>query len=221
MKTFNFNKLMKKWIDAVIEKLRILCPYIIVTCMFALGVYIHFYLNANESKVMHQYRAQIVDMQEQIDSLNLSNTENALIVKAGEYHITQHNEPIHLSKDSAASLLIEIGTWYPDIIMAQLQIESGFGVSDVAVKANNLAGMKKTNRRKTTQIKNMNYNGYGVYNNWESSVIDRVLWDYEFFNGKKPSRRAYIEKLNKFYGGHGDYGDVMDKHSKQFAKYFK
>ena len=36
---------------------------------------------------------------------------------------------------------------------------------------------------------------------------------------KKPSREKYIEVLNKFYGGHGHYGDTMNQIGKSFLKY--
>ena len=169
--------------------------------------------------VVSQYTEQINSLQHVVDSLEVVNKTDILLMKAGEYHITPHHETTKITKDSAASLLTSLGAWYPDIILAQIQTESGFGTSDVAHNANNMLGMKKTNSRKTTQIKNTDYRGYGKYTNWESCVIDRVMWDYEVFGSNKPSRNTYIEKLNARYGEAEGYGYSMDRYSKKYMKY--
>ena len=165
------------------------------------------------------YALQMDSLNTQIDSLEVINKTDILLIKAGEYHITAHSDKAKITKDSVASLLNELGAWYPDIIMAQIQIESAYGTSDVAINANNILGMKKTGKRKTTQIKNQEYKGYGKYNNWESCLIDRVMWDYEVFGSNKPSRNAYIEKLNARYGEAEGYGYSMDRYSKNYMKY--
>lgn len=171
------------------------------------------------SMAVSSYVAQVNSLNAQIDSIEVSNLTDQLLMKAGEYAITAHHETTKITKDSAASLLVTLGAWYPDIILAQIQTESGFGVSDVARNSNNVLGMKKTNSRKTTQIKNTDYKGYGKYTNWESCLIDRVMWDYEVFGSKKPSRNAYIEKLNARYGEAEGYGYLMDRYSKKYMTY--
>lgn len=171
------------------------------------------------SMTVSSYVAQVNSLNAQIDSLEVSNLTDQLLMKAGAYAITAHHETTKITKDSAASLLVTLGAWYPDIILAQIQTESGFGVSDVARNSNNMLGMKKTNSRKTTQIKNTDYKGYGKYTNWESCLIDRVMWDYEVFGSKKPSRNAYIEKLNARYGEAEGYGYLMDRYSKNYMTY--
>jgi hypothetical protein len=169
--------------------------------------------------VVSEYQCQIDSLNARIDSLEVTNVTDYLMMKAGEYAITPHHKTTKITKDSAASLLISLNAWYPDIILAQIQVESTYGKSDVAVNANNMLGMRKTNTRKTTQIKNTDYKGYGRYTNWESCLIDRVMWDYEVFGSKKPSRNAYIEKLNARYGEAEGYGYNMDRYSKSYSKY--
>lgn len=171
------------------------------------------------NRTITSYITQIDSMNLYVDSIEVDNKTGQLMRKAGKYAMIAHHETIEISKDSAASLLKSVDAWYPDIILAQIQVESGYGTSNVAMHSNNVLGMKKTNSRKTTQIKNDDYNGYGKYTNWESCIIDRVMWDYEFFGAKKPSREKYIEVLNKFYGGHGHYGDTMNQIGKSFLKY--
>ncbi len=176
-------------------------------------------LRSERKTIANGYIAQFDSLQSCIDSLDFLSKNEILAIKAGEYHMTPHSASGKITKDSVASLLKELQAWYPDIIMAQIQTESGFGTSDVARNANNLLGMKKTNKRKTTQIKNQSYKGYGMYNNWESCVIDRVMWDYACFGNKKPSREAYIAHLNSCYAESNQYGTNMDRYGKQYVKY--
>lgn len=193
-------------------------PYIFFVLIMA--AFTSFYItNMNQNHVIQYYSDKVFEMELCIDSLQAEHQEDILLMKAGEYHITPHHKTSDMTKDSVASLLTEINAWYPDIIMTQIQFESSYGTSDVARNANNVLGMKKTNKRRTTQIKNTDYNGYGKYINWESCIIDRVLWDYSFFGSKKPTRETYINKLNNFYGGTGNYGNVMDQNSKPYLKY--
>ena len=174
-----------------------------------------------QNKAIVKYDEQVETMQACIDSLETVHQTDMLLMKVGEYHVTSHctHEPI--SKDSVASLLSSINAWYPDIIMAQVQMESGFGVSDLALNANNVLGMKKASKRKTTQIRNKSYKGYGVYNNWEACVIDRVLWDYSMFGHNKPSREVYVAVLNRRYGQTGTYGGAIDTMSRKYKNYFE
>lgn len=194
-----------------------------ITVAVILGLFVSIFNSINEKRQHKwntiEYTMQIDSLQYIIDSLEVNNITDQLLMKAGEYAITAHHETNDITKDSAASLLTSIGAWYPDIIMAQIQVESGFGTSDVANNSNNMLGMKKTNSRKTTQIKNDDYKGYGKYTNWESCLIDRVMWDYEVFGSKKPSRSAYIDKLNSRYGEAEGYGYSMDRYSKTYMKY--
>ena len=203
------TKETRKTIERVIEVLSI-------AIMLAAAVRI-----TTQNKAIVKYDEQVAAMETYIDSLETVHQTDMLLMKVGEYHVTSHctHEPI--SKDSVASLLSSINAWYPDIIMAQVQMESGFGVSDLALNANNVLGMKKASKRKTTQIRNKSYKGYGVYNNWEACVIDRVLWDYSMFGHNKPSREAYVAVLNRRYGQTGTYGGAIDTMSRKYKNYFE
>lgn len=158
-----------------------------------------------------------------IDSIQTDCDYKNLQFKAGEYAMFPHHEKSKLTKDSLCSLLIELKAWYPDMIVAQVEIESGFGVSSLAKNANNVIGMTKTSNRKTTQIKGKTCGIFGVYNNWESCIIDRILWDYAVFGAKKPTRQQYINKLNQVYAygdGCHNYGVIIDNNSKRYSDMF-
>lgn len=220
---FLWANIMKfyKWMCKELKKFEKGATWITTVILGMLCFSIFFLVIDKEARKteMSTYTEQIDSLQYVVDSLDFINRNEILAIKAGEYHMTPHSAYSTITKDSVASLLKELHAWYPDIIMAQIQTESGFGTSDVAKNSNNLLGMKKTNKRKTTQIKNQAYKGYGMYNNWESCVIDRVMWDYVCFKGKKPSRETYIEHLNSCYAESSEYGNSMDNYSKKYMKY--
>lgn len=235
MRNIECKDLFKQWRDTIVDTSLFIAKWAVWFGKFVWGEIGRFFIGStwitaviigflivgisvnHDNKVL--YEKEIVAYRELIDSLEVVNKTDILLIKAGEYHITPHNGSKQITKDSVASLLSQLEAWYPDIIMAQIQTESGYGTSNVAAKANNILGMKKTTKRKTTQIKNQEYNGYGVYNNWESCVIDRVMWDYEVFGNKKPTREEYVEKLNNLYAESKTYGSSMNEYGKAYVKY--
>ena len=106
------------------------------------------------------------------------------------------------NKDTIYNFIKSCNVWYPEYIMAQASLESGFGNSVLAKNANNLFGMKAINQtgnhRPTTQIAGINYNGYGVYKSWELSIVDRILWELYKFKDIKPAEEDYIKAFNNY-----------------------
>lgn len=101
----------------------------------------------------------------------------------------------------------ELDVWYPEIIKAQIALESSNGISSLAKQTNNLFGMKKVYTRNTTQ-ELTDYNTYGVYKNYKLSIIDRVLWDYHIFTSK-PDKDEYINTLKMIYAEDKNYIDKL------------
>ena len=126
-------------------------------------------------------------------------------------------EPIQ--KDSLYNLLVECHMWYPDIVYAQIIKESSIGQNVLETHANNITGMKYPGRRKTTAYGKAP-DGYAQYANWQLCVIDKMLWDYDVFKYKKPTREQYLSALNDIYNpGHDDYRNsiesIIKKHFKE------
>ena len=88
--------------------------------------------------------------------------------------------------------LVEINAWYPEVLLAQAKLESANYESNIFKKTNNMYGMKSVNSRMHCQTGS--YNTYGLYDSWQLSVIDRVLWDLFAFK-TKPDIETYISKL--------------------------
>lgn len=134
-------------------------------------------------------------------------TEHELNVEilAGKYATLR--TPVPTDMNEVYKMCIQSGAWYPEIIMAQFIIESGSGTSQVASNARNFYGMKYigTKGRPTLQIPHMNFSGYGMYLNWQHSVLDRVLWDDHVFNKTMPTRAQYLDKISRTYAEDPNY----------------
>lgn len=97
----------------------------------------------------------------------------------------------------------KLDVWFPEIIKAQITLESNDGNSYLAKNANNLFGMKKVYLRETTQ-ESKDFKGYGVYKNYKLSILDRILWDYTIFK-EKPNKEEYLETLAVIYAEDENY----------------
>ena len=134
-------------------------------------------------------------------------TEHELNVEilAGKYATLRTPTPTDMNE--VYKMCVQSGAWYPEIIMAQFILESRSGTSNIALNARNFYGMKYigTKGRPTLQIPSMNVGGYGMYLNWQHSILDRVLWDDYVFNKTIPSREQYLNKIGGIYAEDPDY----------------
>lgn len=105
------------------------------------------------------------------------------------------NKPEKVNDSILYQFLIDNNAWYPDILLKQAKIESGNYSSNIYKSNNNLYGMRVPYKRSTTQ--SGFDKGYGVYQNWCLSALDRLLWDYYHFD-EKPTKEEYLNKLQFF-----------------------
>lgn len=157
------------------------------------------------------YQSEIAAME---DRLNVVENKTDLMSMVGYYTVTKDTDP--LTDSAVYEFIKKCNMWYPDLVMAQYKLESASGTSDVYVNSYNLFGMKKVTRRPTTQLPHIDYKGYGMYNNWQMSVIDHVLWDYWTFSDCKPSREAYIAKLDAIYAEDSNYAAKISAIAKNY-----
>lgn len=142
---------------------------------------------------------------------------NMLINKSGKYAIAGKQAIPTDSLIKIYDLALKSDAWYPEVIYAQAVLESSSGKSELAQTCNNLFGMKKASTRPNTQINYMVNERtslekiYGVYMNWQHSVIDRILWDEWVFSGKKPTREQYMAKLGGVYAEDKQYVSKLNK----------
>jgi len=136
------------------------------------------------------------------EELSICKRNNDLYCLIGEY--TLIGKTMVPADSLVYKFIKDAGAWYPDIVMAQWCIESTHGTSNIAVNANNHFGMRPAKTRATLQTEDKEYNGYGVYRNWQYSVIDRILWDLHVFDSV-PTREVYLNKIKNIYAEDKNY----------------
>lgn len=110
--------------------------------------------------------------------------------------------PDKITDSTLYTLLVENGAWYPDILLKQAKLESSTYTSNLCRNNNNIYGMKEVHSRPTTQRGGRN--GYGFYDNWCLSALDRLLWDIFRFDNEKPSEEEYLKAM-RIYAEDTDY----------------
>jgi len=78
------------------------------------------------------------------------------------------------SEDLLKKCLGYEGVMYPDIVILQSRLETGYYTSDIFLNANNLFGMRYPGRRPT--VATGIYKEHAQYAHWSDSVIDYALW---------------------------------------------
>ena len=164
------------------------------------------FLLADSWFVTDKYIAEQNTNKQLVEYIEVAEYDLNVELLAGRYATSR--TPVPTDMNEVYKMCIQSGAWYPEVIMAQFIIESGSGTSNLAKKARNFYGMKYigTKGRPTLQIPDMNVSGYGMYLNWQHSVLDRVLWDDWVFSKTKPeSREKYLAKINGVYAEDPNY----------------
>lgn len=141
--------------------------------------------------------------------------DNRLCYIIGAYTILNQQETLPTIENVAAFVII-CECWYPDIIMAQYQLESAKGTSQLAKKNKNLFGMSKAFTRKSVRCRSFDSQGYAIYNNWQLSVVDRIYWEEHVFKNVKPTKAQYLERIKKIYSKDSQYIEKIKKIAKDY-----
>ena len=181
------NEIIDSWKALFFEKKR---QYTLIICILGFITI----LNLTLALVM----AKIADNKERIiEELSIKIKQDESILSL-EYSIGSWfiNTPEEVNDSTLYQFLLDNNAWYPDILLKQAKIESGNYTSNVYRNSCNLYGMRKVGKRNTTQ--RGVYNGYGVYDNWCLSVLDRMLWDVFYFKNKKPTEEEYLKAMSVY-----------------------
>lgn len=111
--------------------------------------------------------------------------------------LIQECEPPKFTKQALIEYIKEKGIIHPDIVFAQAVLETGNFKSCIFRENNNLFGMKLAKIRETTAI-GYNY-GHAVYNNWQESVDDYLLWQQMWQKTPIHTEHHYFELLDRLY----------------------
>lgn len=181
-----------------------------------IGLFIPLVIIGNKnSKLETEYKYALSEYEQ----LLFKEQEQNLYTFIGEYSFLK-NEKIPANDSVVYEFIKATGCWYPDIVMAQYVIESNHGKSMLSQEYNNCFGMKYVgkNGRKNTQLPDVKgYGDYGVYINWQLSVVDRQLWDHRVFEASKPTKDYYLNILDKIYAEDPNYIDKITTEAKKWT----
>ena len=169
-------------LDRTIKKYKLINIVLIVAWIACIIVFFISEWNNHRLEQQNKYLKEQLIKDDQMLSLEYS---------IGYWFI---NKPEEINDSILYKFLIDNEAWYPEILLKQAKLESGNYTSNIYKNSNNLYGMKKVGKRQTTQTST--YNGYGVYNNWCLSVLDRMLWDMFYFKNEKPNKEDYLKAMS-------------------------
>lgn len=101
----------------------------------------------------------------------------------------------------AYAFIVDNDIQHPEIVLAQMKIESGNYQSGIAKKNNNYFGMRHPAQRLTVSLGQKN--GYARYRNWAYSVIDYGLWQRKY--AYDLTEDEYLTKLSNTYAEDPNY----------------
>lgn len=203
---------MKKFFQKIKETLsKPIIGLIIMCVIFGVLAYVGF-SKYNKLKIEYEYTLS------EYEQLLFKEQEHNLYTFIGEYSFLK-NEKIPTNDSVVYEFIKATGCWYPDIVMAQYIIESNHGKSMLSQEYNNCFGMKYVGNkgRKNTQLPDVKgYGDYGVYINWQLSVVDRQLWDHRVFEASKPTKDYYLNIIGKIYAEDPNYIDKITAEAKKW-----
>jgi len=112
------------------------------------------------------------------------------------------------SETKLIDLIDSLNFKYPEIVLAQAKLESGYFTSNIFKANNNLFGMKQAYSRVT--LNKGNKNGHALYSKWEESVIDYALW-YSTYASNCKTEDEFLNLLHKIYAEDNIYKNQLKK----------
>lgn len=136
-----------------------------------------------------------------IDSYNKEQKEVPPQPEVNVTVLCPHLESDTLNLENLEKLMINSNMEHPEIVMAQIRLESGNLTSNLTKQNNNFLGMKHPGQRPTTSIGEKN--GFANYATWEDCVYDYLIWQSRY--AKKLSVDEYYEYLSSVYASDSSY----------------
>ena len=131
---------------------------------------------------------KVVCFPEKVLAMSKNNTIEKL------YVIDNPLDKISLS-DSVYSEILRLNLEHPEIVYAQVTLETGHFTSELFESNNNMFGMRRSGSRVTTS--NKIENGYKWYPSWRESLLDYAFLQSSFYRGK--TKEEYFNKLSRSY----------------------
>jgi len=126
--------------------------------------------------------------------------------------IIQEKEKEPMNPDRIRDYITEMNFKFGDIVFAQCILESGNFQSQIFKQNKNIFGMKASQSRTTTNLGTQL--GHAYYSDYESSIIDRALWEEAFT--RNLTREQYLMLLDKIYAEDEQYSKKLLKIIKDY-----
>ena len=119
-----------------------------------------------------------------------------------------------LTENNIYFMLLLNNVKYPEVVLSQIMIETGYLTSKLCKVNNNLLGMMVPSKRETTAI---NSKGFAKYPNWIDCILDYKLYqDYILSRNKIGTKKEYIAFLHRNYAKSPNYKKRLTELSKDY-----
>lgn len=117
-------------------------------------------------------------------------------------------EKNEFSRDNLKAYILELNIRFPNIVLAQAEIETGHFTSNLFKENNNLFGMKVATKRPTTN--KGEERGHAYYDNWRESVLDYGFFSAQYLSDIK-TEKQYLDYLKENYAEDPNYVNKIIK----------
>ena len=177
MKLFSYNKNSLEY-----NKVKVL-PYMLLFIILILLTYMYGFLEGREDKI-----------------IKLTPQEKELIL------INVQDTSLTFSEEKLISLINELNTKFPHIVLAQAKVESGNYTSKIFRENHNLFGMKEARVRiHTAQGTQFNH---AYYNIWRESVYDYAFYQCRYLSNIN-TEDEYLSYLGQSYAEATNYVSIL------------
>ena len=119
-----------------------------------------------------------------------------------------------LSENNIYIMLLMNNIKYPEVVISQIMIETGYLTSKLCKVNNNLLGMMVPSKRETTATNNK---GFAKYTNWIDCILDYKLYqDYILSRNHIDNKKQYIAFLHRNYAKSPTYKKRLTELSNKY-----
>lgn len=136
---------------------------------------------------------------------HVENEDENIIVNVEVKMPIQNKDSLTIEK--LEHLIEECKIEHPQIVLAQIKIESGNLTSGLTKKNNNFLGMKHPRQRPTTSLGEKN--GFANFLTWKECIYDYMIWQSRY--AKKLTTEEYYIHIGNVYAQDSNYVHKLKK----------
>ena len=125
-----------------------------------------------------------------------------------EARVIVMRENNEFSRAKLKEYILQLNIKFPQVVLAQAELESGHFTSPIFKENHNFFGMKPAKLRPTTN-KGEN-KGHAVFDTWRDCVVDYAFYSATYLNDMK-SEAEYLEYLRQNYAEDPNYVSTLKK----------